>query len=95
MHPVRAAPGARAAPLARPKLTLSSKNYSSWSLRGWLMARFAGLDFDEVKVSPDDADARKDGKPVHLHVDARSGAITPMTGEPEEEEEEHESNRQP
>ena len=24
-------------------LTLSSKNYSSWSLRGWLMARFAGL----------------------------------------------------
>ena len=25
-------------------LTLSSKNYSSWSLRGWLMARFAGLD---------------------------------------------------
>ena len=24
------------------QLTLSSKNYSSWSLRGWLMARFAG-----------------------------------------------------
>ena len=46
--------------LARPTLTLSSKNYSSWSLRGWLMARFAGLDFDEVMVSPDDADARKE-----------------------------------
>jgi glutathione S-transferase len=41
-------------------LTLSSKNYSSWSLRGWLMARFAGLDFAEVMVSPDDADARKE-----------------------------------
>ena len=41
-------------------LTLSSKNYSSWSLRGWLMARFAGLDFLEVMVSPDDADARKE-----------------------------------
>ena len=41
-------------------LTISSKNYSSWSLRGWLMARFAGLDFTEVMVSPDDADARKE-----------------------------------
>ena len=44
----------------RPTLTLSSKNYSSWSMRGWLLARFAGLDFDEVMVSPDDADARKE-----------------------------------
>ena len=41
-------------------LTLSSKNYSSWSLRGWLLARFAGLEFEEVMVSPDDADARKE-----------------------------------
>src|SRR5450755_4119897 len=49
-----------AAKVARPSLTLSSKNYSSWSLRGWLMARFAGLDFNEVMVSPDDADARKE-----------------------------------
>ena len=41
-------------------LTISSKNYSSWSLRGWLLARFAGLDFEEVVVPPDDADARKE-----------------------------------
>ncbi|MBW8845631.1 MAG: glutathione S-transferase family protein [Burkholderiales bacterium] len=41
-------------------LTLSSKNYSSWSLRGWLLTRFAGLAFDEVMVSPDDEDARKE-----------------------------------
>ena len=41
-------------------LTLSSRNYSSWSLRGWLLARFAGLDFAEVMVSPDDVDARKE-----------------------------------
>lgn len=45
---------------SRATLTLSSKNYSSWSLRGWLMARFAGLEFDEVIVPPDDADARKE-----------------------------------
>jgi glutathione S-transferase len=53
-----AAKRAAATPLA--SLTLSSKNYSSWSLRGWLMARLAGLEFDEVMVSPDDADARKE-----------------------------------
>jgi glutathione S-transferase len=55
----KAAPRKRAG-APRATLTLSSKNYSSWSLRGWLLARFAGLDFDEVMVSPDDADARKE-----------------------------------
>ncbi len=44
--------------MARTTLTLSSKNYSSWSLRGWLLARFAGLDFAEVVLSPDDPDAK-------------------------------------
>jgi glutathione S-transferase len=52
------APAARKT--AAAALTLSSKNYSSWSLRGWLMARFAGLDFDEVMVGADDADARQE-----------------------------------
>ena len=28
-------------------LTISSKNYSSWSLRGWLLCKIAGLDFAE------------------------------------------------
>ena len=37
---------------------ISSKNYSSWSLRGWLMARLAGIKFEEVVVEPNDADAR-------------------------------------
>jgi len=41
-------------------LTISSKNYSSWSLRGWLLARFAGLPFEEIVVPPDDAAARKE-----------------------------------
>jgi glutathione S-transferase len=35
-------------------ITLSSKNYSSWSLRGWLMAKLAGVSFDEVMVPIDD-----------------------------------------
>lgn len=46
--------------VARASLTLSSRNYSSWSLRGWLLCRFAGLDIDEVMVSPDDAAMRKE-----------------------------------
>jgi glutathione S-transferase len=41
-------------------LTISSRNYSSWSLRGWLLARFAGLAFEEVVVSPDDASVRRE-----------------------------------
>jgi glutathione S-transferase len=44
--------------MARTTLTLSSKNYSSWSLRGWLLCRFAGLEFEEVMLSADDADAK-------------------------------------
>jgi glutathione S-transferase len=35
-------------------LTISSKNYSSWSMRGWLLARLAGLRFEEIVISPDD-----------------------------------------
>jgi glutathione S-transferase len=40
--------------VAEALLTISSKNYSSWSLRGWLLARTSGLDFEEKVISPDD-----------------------------------------
>jgi glutathione S-transferase len=46
--------------MAQATLSISSKNYSSWSLRGWLLARFSGLDFHEVIVSPDDASAKRE-----------------------------------
>jgi glutathione S-transferase len=39
-------------------LTISSKNYSSWSLRGWLLCRMAGLDFHEELLSHDDPSTR-------------------------------------
>jgi glutathione S-transferase len=39
-------------------LTISSKNYSSWSLRGWLLCRMAGLDFKEDLLSSVDPSAR-------------------------------------
>jgi glutathione S-transferase len=44
--------------MPRTTLTISSKNYSSWSLRGWLMAKLAGIKFEEIVVEPNDADAR-------------------------------------
>jgi glutathione S-transferase len=43
---------------AKASLTISSKNYSSWSLRGWLLVRFAGLPFTEKLVATDNASAR-------------------------------------
>jgi glutathione S-transferase len=44
--------------MAKATLTISSKNYSSWSLRGWLLTKFSGLDFEEIVTAPDDASAR-------------------------------------
>ena len=31
-------------------LVIGNKNYSSWSLRGWLMAKAAGIEFEEIVV---------------------------------------------
>jgi glutathione S-transferase len=39
-------------------LLISSKNYSSWSLRGFLLARLARLDFEEKMVSHHDTNTR-------------------------------------
>lgn len=39
-------------------LTISSKNYSSWSLRGWLLCKMAGLDFKEEVLSSEDPSTR-------------------------------------
>ncbi|CAH2902875.1 MULTISPECIES: glutathione S-transferase family protein [Paraburkholderia] len=44
--------------MANTTLTISSKNYSSWSLRGWLLTRFSGLPFEEIVMPIDDPAAR-------------------------------------
>jgi glutathione S-transferase len=44
--------------MAKATLTISSKNYSSWSLRGWLLCRMAGLDFQEKVLPSDDPSTR-------------------------------------
>lgn len=40
--------------MAEATLSISSKNYGSWSLRGWLLCKMAALDFDEVPASSED-----------------------------------------
>ena len=44
--------------MAEASLTISSKNYSSWSLRGFLLCRMAGLDFEERVAPWDDPSTR-------------------------------------
>lgn len=44
--------------MAKATLTISSKNYSSWSLRGWLLCKMAGLDFEEEQLSASDPSTR-------------------------------------
>jgi glutathione S-transferase len=39
-------------------LTISSKNYSSWSLRGWLLCKISGLEIVEHAASVDDTSMR-------------------------------------
>jgi len=38
---------------ARPTLVIGNKNYSSWSLRPWLLMRHHAIEFDEVRLPLD------------------------------------------
>ncbi len=40
--------------MAEARLLISSRNYSSWSLRGFLLTRLAGLEVTVQQVDPDD-----------------------------------------
>ncbi len=61
--PIGGAPGTRPGAAGGPDaniatLVISSRNYSSWSLRGWLLLRMSGLRFREVQVGNEDVVAR-------------------------------------
>jgi glutathione S-transferase len=43
-----------------PKLYIGNKNYSSWSMRPWVLLKQAGIAFDEVKVRFDSFDANSE-----------------------------------
>jgi glutathione S-transferase len=36
-----------------PRLIIGNKNYSSWSLRAWLLLREAGIEFEEYRIALD------------------------------------------
>jgi glutathione S-transferase len=44
--------------MAKAVLTIASKNYGSWSLRGWLLCKLAGLDFEEQHADSHDPSTR-------------------------------------
>jgi glutathione S-transferase len=44
--------------MAKAALSIASKNYGSWSLRGWLLCKMAGLDFEEQQAASDDPSTR-------------------------------------
>ena len=44
--------------MSKATLTIASKNYGSWSLRGWLLCKMANLEFDEQHVGTDDPSTR-------------------------------------
>ena len=44
--------------MEKPRLMIASRNYGSWSLRGWLMCKMAGLDFEEDVADSDDPSMR-------------------------------------
>ena len=44
--------------MAEATLSINSRNYGSWSLRGWLLCKMAGLDVAVDMVSADDPSGR-------------------------------------
>jgi glutathione S-transferase len=43
--------------MAKATLAINSKNYGAWSLRGWLLSKMSGLDFEETPIPTGDARA--------------------------------------
>jgi glutathione S-transferase len=54
------------------KLYIGSKNYSSWSMRPWVLMRQAGIEFEEVKLRFDNY--RAPGSAFRQRIDAISPA---------------------
>jgi glutathione S-transferase len=44
--------------VSKATLTINSRNYGAWSLRGWLLCELAGLDFDVEVVDSQDPTVR-------------------------------------
>lgn len=56
--------------MAEATLIIGNKNYSSWSLRGWLAVKQAGVSFDEILVNLGDADFKQ-----QLRAHSKAGKV--------------------
>jgi glutathione S-transferase len=65
--------------MPRLQLYIGNKNYSSWSMRPWVLLRQAGIAFEEVMLKFGD-----DGKPagVEKHSPTRKVPVLKVDGEP-------------
>ncbi len=45
--------------MSKPLLIIGNKNYSSWSLRPWVLLREAQIDFDEIRIDLGAPDVRE------------------------------------
>jgi glutathione S-transferase len=59
---------------AKPTLIIGSKNYSSWSLRPWLLLRQFEIDFDEIKLPLDTPEFY-----ARIHDYSPSGRVPALT----------------
>ena len=50
------------------KLVIGSKNYSSWSMRPWVLLRQANIEFEEIKVRFDSFDSSSSFKKTMIEV---------------------------
>jgi glutathione S-transferase len=60
-------------------LIIGNKNYSSWSLRAWLMLKQAGVAFEEIRVpldTPETADRLRSYSPSAKVPVLKAGALT-------------------
>jgi glutathione S-transferase len=64
------------------KLVIGNKNYSSWSMRPWVLMRQFGLSFDEVKLRFDDFDVL-DGPFQRAVAKVSPAARVPVLVEPD------------
>jgi glutathione S-transferase len=56
--------------MAKLTLVIGNRNYSSWSLRPWLLARHLGLEFDELQILLDQSDSQ-----ARLHAVSGAGRV--------------------
>ena len=59
------------------KLIIGNKNYSSWSLRAWLLMSEAGIEFDEVRIKLDEEDT---AERIAEHTDAGCVPVLILNG---------------